>query len=311
MATTIDQQVALDEALVPSTAFQVTTDVPEIYMQEFWATAKLHHNSIRFKMDTKKSVLDLEAFREMLHINWSLRTDLDFVYWNRSRSFLRNMATTIEQQTALDESLVPSTQRFMLLVLVFPAAIQAELDFSFNSWHVISESAKDSIKKIILRDRRHPWISLDGVAPDKPFGLNSVLCCKQAQENGFEAIMINAILKAAVTMVKALEKSYTYSGDISKWNEYSASYNKVIMAPSTSKVCYGGISFTKGNQPTQDPYTIELMYGLLRSDYIGRIQGISRVMTSGDATITHIHRLTIDIQNLSCNPCTTVTLATA
>nr|GFA77301.1 hypothetical protein [Tanacetum cinerariifolium] len=106
MATTIDQQVALDESLVPSTqrlrisrsnfrlpsdiqskeatlqvvydvlqnsplfrAFQVTADVPEIYMQEFWATAKLHHNSIHFKIDTKKSVLDLEAFREMLHIS--------------------------------------------------------------------------------------------------------------------------------------------------------------------------------------------------------------------------------------------------
>nr|GFC88784.1 hypothetical protein [Tanacetum cinerariifolium] len=88
MATTIDQQVALDKALVPSTqrlrigrsnfrlpsdiqskestlqvvydvlrnspffrAFRVTTDVPKIYMQEFWATAKLHHNSIRFKME--------------------------------------------------------------------------------------------------------------------------------------------------------------------------------------------------------------------------------------------------------------------
>nr|GFC18654.1 hypothetical protein [Tanacetum cinerariifolium] len=50
-------------------AFQVTADVPEIYMQEFWATAKLHHNSIRFKIDTRKSVLDLEAFREMLYIS--------------------------------------------------------------------------------------------------------------------------------------------------------------------------------------------------------------------------------------------------
>nr|GFC28996.1 hypothetical protein [Tanacetum cinerariifolium] len=97
MPTIIDQQVALDESLVPSTkrlrigrsnfrspsdiqskestlqvvynvlwnspffrAFQVTADVLEIYMQVFWATAKLHHNSIRFKMDTKKSVLDLE-----------------------------------------------------------------------------------------------------------------------------------------------------------------------------------------------------------------------------------------------------------
>nr|GEW10623.1 hypothetical protein [Tanacetum cinerariifolium] len=106
MATTIEQQTALDESLVPSAqrlrigrsnfqlpsdiqskeatlqvvydvlrnsplfkAFQVTADVPEIYMQEFWATAKLHHNSIRFKIDTRKSVLDLEAFREMLHIS--------------------------------------------------------------------------------------------------------------------------------------------------------------------------------------------------------------------------------------------------
>nr|GEV50201.1 retrovirus-related Pol polyprotein from transposon TNT 1-94 [Tanacetum cinerariifolium] len=89
MATTIEQQVALDEALVPSIkrlrigksdfrlpsdiqskeftqqvvydvlrrssffkAFLVTADVPEIYMQEFWATAYVHQHSIRFKMDS-------------------------------------------------------------------------------------------------------------------------------------------------------------------------------------------------------------------------------------------------------------------
>nr|GFB95474.1 hypothetical protein [Tanacetum cinerariifolium] len=106
MATTIEKQTVLDESLIPSTqrlrirrsnfrlpsdiqskeatlqvvydvlrnsplfrAFQVTVDVPEIYMQEFWATTKLHHNSIRFKIDTRKSVLDLEAFREMVHIS--------------------------------------------------------------------------------------------------------------------------------------------------------------------------------------------------------------------------------------------------
>nr|GEX91243.1 retrotransposon protein, putative, unclassified [Tanacetum cinerariifolium] len=76
MATTIEQQVALDEALVPSAqrspffnAFLVTADVPEIYMQEFWATATVHQHSIRFKMDTKKHIVDLEAFRETLHIS--------------------------------------------------------------------------------------------------------------------------------------------------------------------------------------------------------------------------------------------------
>nr|GFA59810.1 hypothetical protein [Tanacetum cinerariifolium] len=106
MATTIEQQVALDEALVPSAqrlrigrsnfrlpsdiqskestlqvvydvlhrspffkAFLVTADVPKIYMQEFWATAYVHQHSIRFKMDTRKNIVDLESFREMLHIS--------------------------------------------------------------------------------------------------------------------------------------------------------------------------------------------------------------------------------------------------
>nr|GFD47887.1 hypothetical protein [Tanacetum cinerariifolium] len=104
MDMTIDQQVALDEALVPHAsrlrigksnfrlrsdimskestlqvvydvlrltpfykAFLVTTDVPKIYMQEFWATATVHHHSIRFKMNNKKRIANLEYFREMLH----------------------------------------------------------------------------------------------------------------------------------------------------------------------------------------------------------------------------------------------------
>nr|GFA32391.1 hypothetical protein [Tanacetum cinerariifolium] len=105
MATTIEQQVALDEALVPSTqrlrigrsnfrlpsdiqskestlqlfydilrrcsffkAFLVTADVLEVYMQEFWATAYVYQRSIRFKMNNKKHTMELESFREMLHI---------------------------------------------------------------------------------------------------------------------------------------------------------------------------------------------------------------------------------------------------
>nr|GFB12061.1 hypothetical protein [Tanacetum cinerariifolium] len=102
MATTIEQQTALDESLIPSLqrlrigrsnfrlssdiqskeatlqvvydvlrnsplfrAFQVTADVPEIYMQEFWATTKLHHTSIRFKINSKKSVLNLTEAEQL------------------------------------------------------------------------------------------------------------------------------------------------------------------------------------------------------------------------------------------------------
>nr|GEZ78688.1 hypothetical protein [Tanacetum cinerariifolium] len=104
MDTTIDQQVIIDEALVPHArrlrigrsnfrllsdisskestlqlvydvlrltpffkAFLVIADVLEIYMQEFWVTATVHHHSIRFKMDNKKHIVNLESFREMLH----------------------------------------------------------------------------------------------------------------------------------------------------------------------------------------------------------------------------------------------------
>nr|GEU31607.1 calcium-dependent protein kinase 26-like [Tanacetum cinerariifolium] len=100
---------------------------------------------------------------------------------------------------------------------VFREILHAELDFSFDQWPVISESAKDSIKKIILRDRRHPWISVDGVAPDKPFGLNSVLCHKQAQENGFEGIR-SGIADWRLTLKKAC--ACKESGDISKSSRY-------------------------------------------------------------------------------------------
>ncbi|GJR71225.1 retrovirus-related pol polyprotein from transposon TNT 1-94 [Tanacetum coccineum] len=49
-------------------AFQITMDVLEIYMQEFWTTATVHHHSIRFKMNNKKHIVNLEYFREMLQI---------------------------------------------------------------------------------------------------------------------------------------------------------------------------------------------------------------------------------------------------
>ncbi|GKC49979.1 retrovirus-related pol polyprotein from transposon TNT 1-94 [Tanacetum coccineum] len=49
-------------------AFQASVDVPEIYMQEFWATASVYNHSIRFKMNNKKHIVNLEYFREMLQI---------------------------------------------------------------------------------------------------------------------------------------------------------------------------------------------------------------------------------------------------
>ncbi|GJY23518.1 hypothetical protein Tco_0397176 [Tanacetum coccineum] len=49
-------------------AFQVSADVPEIYMQEFWASAYIHNRSVRFKMNNKKHILNLDQFRDILQI---------------------------------------------------------------------------------------------------------------------------------------------------------------------------------------------------------------------------------------------------
>nr|GFD38736.1 hypothetical protein [Tanacetum cinerariifolium] len=66
MATTIEQQTALDESLVPSSQrlkigrcnFRLPSDI-----QSKEATLQ-----VVYDIDTKKSVLNLEAFREMLHV---------------------------------------------------------------------------------------------------------------------------------------------------------------------------------------------------------------------------------------------------
>ncbi|GKA30442.1 hypothetical protein Tco_0716747 [Tanacetum coccineum] len=62
-------------------AFQASADVPEIYMQEFWATASVHNRSIRFKMNNKKHIVNLEYFREMLQICPKIHVDYAFLLW--------------------------------------------------------------------------------------------------------------------------------------------------------------------------------------------------------------------------------------
>nr|GFA68146.1 hypothetical protein [Tanacetum cinerariifolium] len=70
MSTTIEKQVALDEALVPNTQrIMESTIKQQTALDESLVPTKLYHTSIRFKIDTKKSVLNMEAFREMLHVS--------------------------------------------------------------------------------------------------------------------------------------------------------------------------------------------------------------------------------------------------
>ncbi|GJY42859.1 hypothetical protein Tco_0431072 [Tanacetum coccineum] len=63
-------QVALDALkLTPFyNTFVISNDVPEIYMQVFWATVKIHHFSLRFKMNGKSHTANVDNLRDMLMI---------------------------------------------------------------------------------------------------------------------------------------------------------------------------------------------------------------------------------------------------
>ncbi|GJU90466.1 hypothetical protein Tco_1302889 [Tanacetum coccineum] len=49
-------------------AFEISTNVPEIYMQEFWVTVIRHHSSLRFKLDGKSPTVNVDNFRDMLKV---------------------------------------------------------------------------------------------------------------------------------------------------------------------------------------------------------------------------------------------------
>nr|GEW99152.1 Gag-Pol polyprotein [Tanacetum cinerariifolium] len=89
-------QVVLDALkLTPFyNAFQITAEVPKIYMQEFWATVSIHHNSLHFKMNNKSYTLNLENFIYMLLICPKLPGQKfeDLLFEKEILSFIRDLS---------------------------------------------------------------------------------------------------------------------------------------------------------------------------------------------------------------------------
>ncbi|KAJ7970646.1 putative Calcium-dependent protein kinase [Quillaja saponaria] len=87
---------------------------------------------------------------------------------------------------------------------IFEQVLHGDLDFASDPWPSISESAKDLVRQMLVRDPRrrltayqvlcHPWIQVDGVAPDKP--LDSAVLSRMKQ---FSAM--NKIKKMALRVI--------------------------------------------------------------------------------------------------------------
>jgi len=91
---------------------------------------------------------------------------------------------------------------------IFEQVLQAQLDFSSEPWPGISESAKDLIRNMLVRNPKkrlrahqvlcHPWIQKDGVAPDKP--LDSAVLSRLKQFSAMNKIKKMALRVIAESM---------------------------------------------------------------------------------------------------------------
>ncbi|KAM2673171.1 hypothetical protein EV2_014489 [Malus domestica] len=87
---------------------------------------------------------------------------------------------------------------------IFEEVLHGDLDFSSDPWPSISESAKDLVQRMLVRNPKkrltahqvlcHPWVQVDGVAPDKP--LDSAVLSRLKQ---FSAM--NKIKKMALRVI--------------------------------------------------------------------------------------------------------------
>nr|GEX99988.1 hypothetical protein [Tanacetum cinerariifolium] len=113
-------------------AFLVTADVPEIYMQEFWATSYVYQYSIRFKMDSKKNIVDLETFRDMLHISPRVpgQSFDELPFEEEIFDFLQFFGHSAQIKTLTDVNVNKLFQPWRSFV----AVINKNIDYAFLIW---------------------------------------------------------------------------------------------------------------------------------------------------------------------------------
>ncbi|CAI9760900.1 unnamed protein product [Fraxinus pennsylvanica] len=93
---------------------------------------------------------------------------------------------------------------------IFEEVLHGDIDFSSDPWPNISESAKDLVKKMLVRDPKrrltahevlcHPWVQVDGVAPDKP--LDSAVLTRLTQFSAMDKLKKMALRVIAESLLE-------------------------------------------------------------------------------------------------------------
>ncbi|GJS94380.1 hypothetical protein Tco_0801348 [Tanacetum coccineum] len=139
MDNTRAQQKALDDELVaPANPFEISADVPEIYMQELWVTVSRHHSSLRFKLNGKSHTVNVDNFRDMLKICPKLSGQIEEPPLEEAiLSFIRDLGYT-DYFMAKDQAIPKRNKMFWHYV---------RDDFMFTTIRVISKHQETQIPK--------------------------------------------------------------------------------------------------------------------------------------------------------------------
>ncbi|XP_057778701.1 calcium-dependent protein kinase 1-like isoform X2 [Salvia miltiorrhiza] len=91
---------------------------------------------------------------------------------------------------------------------IFEQVLHGDLDFSSDPWPSISDDAKDLVRRMLIRDPKrrltahevlcHPWVQVDGVAPDKP--LDSAVLSRLKQFSAMNRLKKMALRVIAESM---------------------------------------------------------------------------------------------------------------
>ncbi|KAH0723455.1 hypothetical protein KY285_006557 [Solanum tuberosum] len=91
---------------------------------------------------------------------------------------------------------------------IFDEVLRADIDFTSDPWPNISGDAKDLVKRMLVRDPRqrltahevlcHPWVKIDGVAPDKP--LDSAVLSRLTQFSAMNKLKKMALMVIAESL---------------------------------------------------------------------------------------------------------------
>lgn len=91
---------------------------------------------------------------------------------------------------------------------IFDEVLRANIDVTSDPWPNISEDAKDLVRRMLVREPRarltahevlcHPWVKIDGVAPDKP--LDSAVLSRLTQFSAMNKLKKMALMVIAESL---------------------------------------------------------------------------------------------------------------